>query len=1231
MAPAPPLRRGGINGEVSLTQLKSCLVNLPAAVAAALLDSGTPAQDVIVELSYETQHAAGDAKPNRLRSAFVGWTGMPSKPKIASFIGREEASRTKAANSTYSQRDSVIVEIDSVFARHLGLEQGQKLGVSLHFDPPLAHTINIEPQTADDWEIIELHATFLELNLLSQVRALPNPAFIPTPERQIHVEHTLILHLSPTSTANIIVKALLPTPPSSSPYAKLSPDAEVIIAPKTRLRASRDSIKDARRITSNRRDSIGGLSSTGATRRNVRRDGDGNNGALFFRAVDRSIGKKWFENESSGKNIGLKVWIDGETISSKSLMGSSHVCVTLLKPVALQQQSNDLVDSDAPRIAETIVARLIKWDNAPDDLLAALSTSLCTSLGSPGLTGGLVKIEAAPPPISDMSNMKIVILPFDRGPGNTSKGLRIGKKPSSQADLLQHIKELHQNHDASNPGLLDGPITNGLALMRTDNHIIESWCGGILKFDLPKLESSPHSQSSCIWIDAGDVNATFESGPGIPPPSEKSAIDMTEDEFLTKAPAVLTGVQSIIQQLETHVLRSSSVLLTGSIGSGKSSIVSNLAHRLRHEHAWFVTYCSCRALVADEARISSIQSSLDRMFLSASWGSRLGGRSIIILDDLDHLCPSETELQVGGENARNRQISELVRVKARQYCSSRSATVLLASSQDKQALHGVITGGHVFRETIELKVPDKAGRCSILKNLLEISRPRGSKRLTAETEKTSESQSGASTRSFPSRAPSPSAKSVAKITTDPLLDVLDLAGKTDGYMPGDIVLLISRAKGEALIRTCKLHSTTNMFDICLGKDDFTRALKNFTAASLRTVTLQNSTTTFESIGGLKETRKILLETLQYPTTYAPIFARCPLRLRSGLLLYGYPGCGKTLLASAIAGECGLNFISVKGPEILNKYIGASEKSVRDLFERAVSAKPCVLFFDEFDSIAPKRGHDSTGVTDRVVNQMLTQMDGAEGLSGVYVLAATSRPDLIDPALLRPGRLDKSLLCDLPSYADRVDILNALHKKLRMTAEVSKTGIPEIARQTEGYSGADLQALVYNAQLEAIHDELEMQEQVGKGTVRGASHSNQERNVAPRGMLTFPYGTNSARDPTDRDREGAASETHLLAQRAAIVTKLEALDGMKRLQRKSESRALSASHSDGRQSESNDDEREVTIQWKHVKASLVSTRPSISIEERRRLGIIYREFVVGRNGEMPNGQGPTEVGGRSSLM
>src|SRR5205814_356600 len=167
--------------------------------------------------------------------------------------------------------------------------------------------------------------------------------------------------------------------------------------------------------------------------------------------------------------------------------------------------------------------------------------------------------------------------------------------------------------------------------------------------------------------------------------------------------------------------------------------------------------------------------------------------------------------------------------------------------------------------------------------------------------------------------------------------------------------LVARARSEALIRSVSQSPHgKDAPTIQITREDFTAALKGFTPASLRNVTLQTSTTTFASIGGLHATRKILLETLQYPTTYAPIFAQCPLRLRSGLLLYGYPGCGKTLLASAVASEFGMNFISVKGPELLNKYIGASEQSVRELFERAQSARPCVLFFDEFESIAPKR-------------------------------------------------------------------------------------------------------------------------------------------------------------------------------------------------------------------------------------------------------------------------------------
>lgn len=177
-----------------------------------------------------------------------------------------------------------------------------------------------------------------------------------------------------------------------------------------------------------------------------------------------------------------------------------------------------------------------------------------------------------------------------------------------------------------------------------------------------------------------------------------------------------------------------------------------------------------------------------------------------------------------------------------------------------------------------------------------------------------------------------------------------------------------------------------------------------------------------------------------------------------------------MLAAAVARECNLNFLSVKGPEMLNKYIGQSEQSVRDMFARAQAAAPCVLFFDEFDSIAPQRGHDNTGVTDRVVNQFLTELDGVEVLEGVYVLAATSRPDMIDLALLRPGRLDKSVYVGIPTYEERVDILKAQSSKMLLSEDVQ---LADMAKMANNFTGADLQALLYNALLNAVHAKIEV--------------------------------------------------------------------------------------------------------------------------------------------------------------
>ena len=1139
-----------------------------------------------------------------------------------------------------------MIELDATFGRMLGLMDGQKIEISLLLDPPLAHTVHIEPLTPADWEIIELHATFLELNLLSQIRALPNPAYeSSSPTRG----HALTLHLSPTSTANISVTSLVPQPPTSSPFARIAPDAEVIVAPKTRNRSSRGNGRESSRsVASTGKKSTGGRSGASTAHRRSQKNDAGDRGALFFRGIDRGIDGTWFEEQENMDNRGLRVWLDKDMLATDSLRGTTHVTVSIIRPAALldpahqqqqlQQGQNDKgLPAEAESAASRVVASLAAWDDAPDAQHIALSTSLCVSLGAKGLVGGIVRVEAAPAPVSRSAVNLLKIFPFSSPARQRHEGLKFGGESKLERDeAARQFRSLYGEDASSAEPILQGPLTDGLALGEVPGN--RGWLGGLLRFDPIPPDSGDAGKATCTWILGSDHNLRLDVQSEIPKP-------LTLDRSLGPGEPVcnqkpdLVGIDSLVRQLTSHLSHSSSVLLTGALGSGKTSLAQLLGHNLRRDGLYHISYLPCRKVFTEESRVATIKISLSRLFMAATWGARLGGRALVVLDDLDRLCPVETELQIGGENGRSRQISELVGTIVRQYCSIGTGVVLLATAQSKDALNNVMVGGHVVREIVSLKAPDKQGRRRVLERVViggSLDRRRHSTDQTmddAETEAAWMDGDGAGGR--------PGCPvEIDGFTVHKDLDFLELAGQTDGYMPGDLVLLVSRARSEAIIRSVEASQGSESESVNLAKLDFERAIKGFTPASLRNVTLQSSTTTFASIGGLYDTRKILLETLQYPTTYAPIFANCPLRLRSGLLLYGYPGCGKTLLASAVAGECGLNFISVKGPEILNKYIGASEKSVRDLFERAESARPCVLFFDEFDSIAPKRGHDSTGVTDRVVNQLLTQMDGAEGLSGVYVLAATSRPDLIDPALLRPGRLDKSLFCDLPSYDDRLDILRALSSKLKMAGDVLKKGLPEVASRTDGYSGADLQALVYNTQLEAIHnvlgDRSESTVRAKAGNKAGAEQGSEPHS---RDFLSFKFGEAQDKREEDEDEEeeerekAGYSRNKWLAERTAITAKLEAIKQARRRQRQLrlgseglQDRGLS----NGSVAKDEEDE-EVVIGWTHMLASLSTTRASISAEERRRLAHFYRDFVVGRSGEMPNGQGPTEVGGRSSLM
>ena len=1185
------------------------------------------AQNVVVELSYRQPPPPGasdsrNASPQK--SIFMGWTGMQSKRRLAAVVDRNGLRNSPAA----SQQDIAAVEVDATFARLIGLNEGQKVGIQLHLDPPQAHTINIEPLTPVDWEMIELHAQFLELNFLSQIRALPNP--------HAQTPHPLTLHLSPTTTANIIVTSVIPAPPAGSLFVKISSDAEVIVAPKTRQKTDRSSAnRESRSVGATSRKS--GKSTASTVRRRSGRDEAAGRVAVFLRGVDRSVAREWFDEEDDADTDGLRIWVDKDVLLTKALRGATWVSVTIVKPTGLQEPVDMSKEQDQEKHAARVVARIATWEDAPDSRHVALSTDLCKVLGFEGFVGGLVRIEGAPSQTPKPSAIKqsnpaakdtkeqvvksIKIMPFASAASLSNANLRFGgESKQEQEDAIQRLKAIYGKKN----GLLDGPVTDGMILPPA----VESqstWQGGIVKFD------PPQPATGISWVLFSERKPAIELGSEVAIPSSW-ARGWQQGDPLPQSPPELVGIDPLIEQLRSHLTHNSSVLLSGGLGAGKSDCAQLLAHQLRTEYLFNTIYFPCRKLVTDETRVATIKETLNRLFATAAWSARSGGNAVVILDDLDKLCPVETELQVGNENGRSRHVSESIVSIVRQYCSIDSGVVLLATAQGKEALNNVIVGGHIVREMVSLKAPNKDGRRKVLEKLAF---------KDAKPQSLQQTNGHAFPPSLPDSRPSTSHRSQLSdgsiqhnkpddygFIVDPTIDFLDLAGQTDGYMPGDLVLLTSRARNEALIRSVTNSSNT----ITLGRDDYASAIQGFTPASLRNVTLQSSTTKWDSIGGLTATRQTLLETLQYPTTYAPIFAQCPLRLRSGLLLYGFPGCGKTLLASAVAGECGLNFISVKGPEILNKYIGASEKSVRDLFERAEAARPCVLFFDEFDSIAPKRGHDSTGVTDRVVNQLLTQMDGAEGLSGVYVLAATSRPDLIDPALLRPGRLDKSLLCDMPDVEERIDILKAVTRKLHLAPSIISTdssgdNLREIAQRTEGYSGADLQAVVYNAQLEAIHDVLGDTDLSAPPKDKTNAHSSTD--AKDKGIPEFSYFRYGESSSSPASTSSLAA-SHQLTERAQIAQKIQALQALRRKQKALQRPQGSGKDDDGGVEEETE-RQEPEIQWKHIESSLNNGRSSISAQERQRLQRIYREFVEGRDGNLPSGQGGNEIGGRTSLM
>ena len=405
--------------------------------------------------------------------------------------------------------------------------------------------------------------------------------------------------------------------------------------------------------------------------------------------------------------------------------------------------------------------------------------------------------------------------------------------------------------------------------------------------------------------------------------------------------------------------------------------------------------------------------------------------TIIFIDEIDAIAPKREEVM--GEVER-RVVSQLLT--AMDGLKSRGKVIVVAATNRVNAIDPALRRPGRFDREIEINVPSKDGRLAILK---------------------------IHTRGMP-------------LTKDVRLE--EIASITHGFVGADLEAL---AKESAMSVLRKLLPKINLdaeeqipkevlAKLIVKHADFIDALKNVRPSAMREVLVETPNINWDDVGGLDIVKRELKEVVEWPLKYPETFRRMGIRPSRGVLLYGPPGSGKTLLAKAVAKESEANFIQVKGPSLLSMWVGKSEEGMRKVFERARQVSPCIIFFDEIDALAGKRGVETgTKVTERVLNQMLAEMDGLEDLNDVLVIGATNRPDMLDPGLLRPGRFDKVLLVGAPKEEGRHQILKIHTKNMPLAEDIV---LKDLAKKTTGFTGADLEAFVREAAMIALRESKE---------------------------------------------------------------------------------------------------------------------------------------------------------------
>ncbi|NMB66999.1 CDC48 family AAA ATPase [Candidatus Woesearchaeota archaeon] len=414
--------------------------------------------------------------------------------------------------------------------------------------------------------------------------------------------------------------------------------------------------------------------------------------------------------------------------------------------------------------------------------------------------------------------------------------------------------------------------------------------------------------------------------------------------------------------------------------------------------------------------------------------------AIIFIDEIDAIAPKREDVQ--GEVER-RVVSQLLTMM--DGLKSRGKVVVIGATNRINAIDEALRRPGRFDRELEISVPSKEGRLQILK---------------------------IHTRNMP---------------FDKDVNLEEIASLTHGFVGADLQAL---TKETAMVVLRRLLPQMNLDkeekisqeileQLIIKQEDFFDALKVVRPSAMREVLVETPNVGWKDVGGLNKIKEELKEAVEWPIKNPEVFKRMGIKPSKGILLYGPPGTGKTLLAKAVAKESEANFIQVKGPSLLSMWVGKSEEGMRKVFERARQVAPCIIFFDEIDALASKRGMDQgTKVTERVLNQMLAEMDGLEDLKEVIVIGATNRPDMLDTALLRPGRFDKILLVNAPEEKERLSILKIHTKNMplgeneRLLEEKEKEEfLNEIAKQTEGYTGADLEAVVREAAYFALRENI----------------------------------------------------------------------------------------------------------------------------------------------------------------